>query len=669
MPLNSKQRLYLIICAGLIAAVVAVYWPVYNYEFVHYDDNVYVTDNENIQSGLNWQGVKWAFTTGCASNWHPLTWLSLMLDCEIFGVKAGPMHVVNVLFHIVNTILLFLVLARMTNGIWQSAFIAGLFALHPLHIESVAWIAERKDVLSTFFWLLTMLFYARYVEKQSLWRYIAVLVLFSLGLMAKPMLVTLPFVLFLLDYWPFERFSRFDSSIKKPAIEKIPMIILSAVSSVITFVVQQKGGAVIQSSRLTFDGRIINALISYVSYISKMLWPTHLAVFYPHRANKTSIGEAAVCAVILILVTIVVVYFGRRRKYILVGWLWYLGTLVPVIGIVQVGAQAMADRYTYISLIGIFVIIAFGAAQLLQIISTKKIILGVLAGVCLAACAAATSQQLRYWKDSFALFGRALDVTEGNYAMHNNYGILLSRHGRREEAASHFLEALRLVPDSVDILFNYGNLLREMGKVDQAIEQFKIALRIKPDDKLSHYGLGLALAAKGDYEGAIKQYQIYAEFGTDMADIRQKLAVQLARSGKVDDAINQFQRVMTVNPDSAEVLSNFGYALAQSGKSDEAIKYYEQVLARDPNNVITHGRLALALAGIGKIDEAIEQCRIVLAARPDDFEMYTNLGILLQRQGKLDEAIECYRKALQIDPNFQKARDYLNELTRNQQVK
>jgi protein O-mannosyl-transferase len=669
MQLNHKQRLYLIICAGLIAAVVAVYWPVYNYEFVHYDDNVYVTDNENIQSGLNWQGVKWAFTTGSASNWHPLTWLSLILDCEIFGVEAGPMHVVNVLFHIANTILLFLVLARMTNGVWQSAFIAGLFALHPLHIESVAWVAERKDVLSTFFWLLTMLFYARYVERQSPGRYIVVLVLFALGLMAKPMLVTLPFVLLLLDYWPFERFSRFDSSIKKPAIEKIPMIILSAVSSVITFVVQQKGGAVIESNQLLFNERIINAMVSYVSYIGKTLWPSHLAVFYPHRVNRMPAAEAALCAAILLVITIMTVYLGRRRKYMLIGWLWYLGTLVPVIGIVQVGAQAMADRYTYIPLIGVFVIIAFGAAQLLQRISSRKIILGVLAGVCLAACAVVTSQQVKYWKDSFALFTHALDVTEGNYAMYNNYGILLSRHGRREEGAAQLFKALQLVPNSVDMLYNYGTILREMGETDQAIEQFKIALKIKPDDKLSHYGLGLALAAKGDYEEAIKQYQIYAEFGTDMADIRQKLAVELARSGKVDDAVNQFQRVMTVNPDSAEVLSNFGYALAQSGKPEEAIKYYEQVLVKDPNNVITHGRLALALAGIGKIDEAIEQCRIVLAARPDDFEMYTNLGILLQRQGKLDEAIECYRKALQIDPNFQKARDYLNELTRNQQVK
>jgi tetratricopeptide (TPR) repeat protein len=660
MPLNPKQRLYLVICAGLIAAVAAVYWPVCNYEFIHYDDNSYITENENVKDGLSWNGFKWAFTTGCASNWHPLTWLSLMLDCELFGVKAGPMHVVNVLFHIANTILLFLVFTRITKGIWQSAFIAALFALHPLHVESVAWVTERKDVLSTFFWLFTMLFYVLYVERQSLGRYIAVLVLFAFGLMAKPMLVTLPFVLLLLDYWPLERLGRQKTSVKWLIIEKIPMIVLSVVSSVITFIVQQRGGAVIESEQLLFSERIANTLTSYISYIGKMFWPSRLAVFYPHPVNRIAVNEVAVCAVILILITVVLLYFGRRCKYLAVGWLWYLGTLVPVIGIVQVGAQAMADRYTYIPLIGIFIIIAFSAAQLLEKLYSGKIIPAVLAGVCLVACTVVTSQQLKCWKDSLSLFRHALDVTENNYVMLNNYANVLNKLGRQDEAAAQLAEAVRLAPNSLEILFNYGNMLKDMGKIAQAIEQFEIAIKIKPDDKLSHYGLGLALAAKGDYEGAIKQYQIYAESGTDIADIRQKLAMDLARSGKVDDAVNQFQRAMIINPDSTEVLSNFGYALAQSGKTDEAIKYYEQALANEPNNVITHGRLALALAGIGKIDEAIEHCRIVLAARPDDYEMYTNLGILLQTQGKLDEAIESYRKALKIDPNFKKARENLD---------
>lgn len=681
---NMNEQLYnqrhFLICILLATITFAVYLPVRNYEFLHYDDNGYVTENAEVKQGLNWQGIKWAFTTGCASNWHPLTWLSLMLDCELFraaslpeGVKPGPMHIVNVLFHVVNTILLFLVMARMTKGVWQSAFIAGLFALHPLHVESVAWIAERKDVLSTLFWLLTMLAYTRYVERPSAGRYIVTLVLFAMGLLAKPMLVTLPFVLLLLDYWPLQQIreqrvvedGRQRASLKWLIIEKIPLIVLSIASSVITFIVQRQGGAVIESKQLLFNDRIINAIVSYVSYIGKMLWPARLAVFYPYQVNRTPAGEAVICAAILILITIAVVRFGRRRKYMLVGWLWYLGTLVPVIGIVQVGAQAMADRYTYIPLIGIFVIIAFSAAELLPKASSRKIILGVLAGVCLAACAVVTSHQLKYWKDSLSLFEHALDVTEGNYVMHNNYANALNQLGRRNEAAAHLVEALRLAPNSIEILYNYGNILREMGKTDQAIEQFKIAIKLKPDDKLSYYGLGLALAAKGDYEGAIQQYRIYAGTAVDLADIHQGLAAELIKEGKVDDAVNQFQQAMIAKPDSTEVLSNFGYALAQSGKPKEAIEYYDKVLAKDPNNVITHGRLALALASVGRIDEAVEHCRIVLAARPDDFEMHANLGMLLQNQGKLDEAVESYKKALQIDPNFQKARENLNALIQN----
>ena len=669
---NNHRRL--LICIFLAIATFAVYLPVRNYEFLHYDDDVYVTNNAEVKSGLSWQGVEWTFTTGRGANWHPLTWLSLMLDCELFGVKPGPMHIVNVLFHVANTILLFLVLARMTKGVWQSAFIAGLFALHPLHVESVAWIAERKDVLSTLFWLLTMLAYVRYVERPSAGRYIAVLVLFAMGLMAKPMLVTLPFVLLLLDYWPLERTGgrrtgdrgqgtedgRRKVSLKWLIIEKIPLIVLSAASSVITFIVQQRGGAVIVSNRLPLDVRLINAIVSYITYIGKMFWPTKLAALYPHPIDAIPVSRAVISGIVLILITILCVYYVRRHKYLFVGWLWYLGTLVPVIGIVQVGAQAMADRYTYVPLIGIFIIIAFGATELLKENPFRKIIIGALAGVSLTACVVVTSGQLKYWKDSLTLFEHTLAVTEGNYLMYNNYANVLSGIGRQAEAAPLLAEALRFLPNSPEIRNNYGNVLRETGKLDEAIEQFKIAVKLDPDFKLARYDLGLALAAKGDYEGAIQQYRLYAGTAVDSIDIRQELAAQLAKEGKVDDAVNQFQRAMIVNPDSREVLSNFGYALAQSGKPQEAIEYYDKVLAKDPNNVIAHGRLALALAALSRFDEAIEQCRIVIAASPGDFEMYTNLGMLLQNQGKLDEAIESYKKALQINPNFQKARENLD---------
>jgi protein O-mannosyl-transferase len=650
----------LLICILLAAVTFAVYLPVRNYELLHYDDDVYVTDNTAVKSGLSWQGIEWAFTTGHGSNWHPLTWLSLMLDCQLFGIKAGPMHVVSVLFHVANTILLFLVLARMTKGVWQSAFIAGLFALHPLHVESVAWIAERKDVLSTLFWLLTMLAYARYVERPSAGRYIAVLVLFAAGLMAKPMLVTLPFVLLLLDYWPLGRFSSPGFSVKGVLLEKLPLLILSIVSSVVTFIFQQRGGAVVESNKILLDERVLNAVVSYLAYLGKMVWPVNLVALYPHPIDTIPVSRAVISGVVLVLITIFVVYHARRYKYLLVGWFWYLGTLVPVIGIVQVGAQAMADRYTYVPLIGIFIIIAFGTEELLKEKPFRKIVLGVLAGVSLSACAVVASGQLKYWKDSLSLFEHTLNVVTDSPIMENNYANILMDKGRPGEAVTYLSMALKLRPDSPEIHNNYGNALRDTGKMDEAIEHYKIAFKLNPDFKLARYNLGLALAKKGDYEGALEQYRLYAGTAADLADIRQGLATELVKDGKINDAVNKFQQALIVKPDSTEFLSNFGFALAQSGKPKEAIEYYDKVLAKDPNNVITHGRLALALASVGRIDEAIEQCRIVIAARPNDAEMHANLGILLQNQGKLDEAIECYKKALQISPDFQKARENLN---------
>ncbi|MGA2070470.1 MAG: tetratricopeptide repeat protein [Sedimentisphaerales bacterium] len=650
----------LLICILLAVVTFAVYLPVRNYEFLHYDDDVYVTDNTAVKSGLSWQGIEWAFTTGHGSNWHPLTWLSLMLNCQLFGVESGPMHVVNVLFHVANTILLFLVLARMTKGVWQSAFIAALFALHPLHVESVAWVAERKDVLGTLFWLLTMLAYARYIERPSAGRYVVVSVLFAMGLMTKPMLVTLPFVLLLLDYWPLERTGGRKASLKWLIIEKIPLFFLSVASSIVTFIFQQRGGAVIESNKILFDERILNAVVSYLAYLGKMLWPANLAALYPHPVDAIPVSRAVISGGALVLMTVFFIYHARRHKYLPVGWLWYLGTLVPVIGIVQVGAQAMADRYTYVPLIGIFIIIAFGTAELLKENKFRKIILGVLAGVSLSACAAVTSHQMKYWKDSLSLFEHTLNVVKDSPIMENNYANILIDKGRAREAAAYLSKAIERRPDSPEIHNNYGNALRETGRTDEAIEHFKIALKLKPDFKLARYNLGLALAKKGDYEGAIEQYRLYAGAEANLADARQELATQLAKEGKVNEAINQFQQAMIVKPDSTEVLSNFGYALAQSGKPKEAIEYYDRVLAKDPNNVITHGRLALALASVGRNDEAIEQCRIVLATRPNDFEMHTNLGMLLQKQGKLDEAIESYKKALQINPKFQKARDALD---------
>ncbi|MGD0077922.1 MAG: tetratricopeptide repeat protein [Sedimentisphaerales bacterium] len=663
MLANPKQRLFLFFCAGLVIITLAVYWPVRNYEFVRYDDDAYVTKNSNVQSGLSLQNVEWAFTTGHASNWHPLTWLSLMLDCQLFGVKPGPMHLVNVAFHIANTLLLFIVFNRMTKRLWPSAFIAALFALHPLHIESVAWVAERKDVLSTLFWFLTMLAYVRYVERPSAGRYIITLITFALGLMSKPMLVTLPFVLMLLDYWPLNRLSsRF--SVLNSFSEKLPFIFLSAASSVITFIVQQKGGAM---SAIPFGERIANVFCSYLEYIGKLFVPTHLAVLYPHPEGYIPLTKVIIFALILILLSVFLLYYGRQYRYLAFGWLWYLGTLVPVISIVQVGVQGMADRYTYVPFIGIFIIIAFGAADLSPKIPFRKFTLPALVAVSLIACIIATSIQLKYWKNSILLFEHTLSVIESDNVAQNDYAGALIKTGRLEEAARLLTGKIESIPNSPEIHNNFGNAFRDVGKIDEAIVQYLIALRLSPRFHDARYNLALALAVKGDYDGAIQQYKNYLGPNANVAELYQDLARLLIEKGKTSDAAGQLQKALAVKPDSVEILAGLGYTLAQSGKPAQAVEYYYKALHLDPNNILVHGRLALALGTIGKTDEAIEQCRIVLSADPNDVEMHNNLGILLRARGQLNEAAESFKKALQIDPNFQPARENFNALAQKQQ--
>jgi Tfp pilus assembly protein PilF len=558
---NKKVQLPVFLTLALLTLV--VYLPVHKHEFVRYDDDVYVTNNPEVQSGLSWQGIKWAFVTDHGANWHPLTWLSLMLDCWLFGVKPGPLHLVNVLFHIANMLLFFIVFNRMTKALWQSAFIAALFALHPLHVESVAWIAERKDVLSTLFWLLTMLAYVRYVERSSAGRYILALIFFALGLLAKPMLVTLPFVLLLLDYWPLDRFSNSRFSIRDSIIEKLPFFFLSILSSVITFLVQQKGGAVFSADIVPFNVRLANAICSYFVYIEKMFWPVRLAVLYPYSIHGISLVKVLLSATILVLVTVLVLYNYRRRKYLIVGWLWYLGTLVPVIGIVQVGVQAFADRYTYVPLTGLFIICAFASADLLKNVPFKKYILATSATIILLACTILTTVQLIYWKDSSLLFERALAVTENNVHILNNYGNALGAMGRHKEAAKVLEQAVRGLPDSYEIRNNYGKALQNLGKLDEAIEQYQIALKIEPTADFARYNLSVALAAKGNFDAAIEQCRIVLAARPDDAEMHTHLGILLQNQGKLDQAIESYKKALQINPKFQKARENLNAALAQ----------------------------------------------------------------------------------------------------------
>ncbi len=656
----------LILCVLLAAVTFVVYLPVRNHEFVRYDDDKYITENPNVLSGLTLENIKWAFTAGHESNWHPLTWLSHQLDCMLFGKNAGAHHLVNVVYHVANTLLLFIVFGRMTKRIWPSAFIAALFALHPLHIESVAWAAERKDVLSTFLWLLTMLAYVRYAERPSIVRYLSALVLFALGLMAKPMLVTLPFILLLLDYWPLERFGDSKTPVRKLILEKLPFVFLSTISSIITVVAQQKGGAMLSVYNLPMKERIINAAVSYLGYIGKMIWPRRLAVLYPHPVNGTPVSRAVIFGTILIVITTFIIYHGRRHKYLILGWLWYLGALVPVIGIIQVGAQAMADRYTYIPLTGLFVIIAFGVADIFRNVPFKNIILAVAAASVLCACTIMTSIQLKFWKDSVSLFEHTLDAVENNYVIQNNYGNILNELNRPGEAVKYYEEAIKALPRAPDIHNNLGNALRDTGKIDEAIRQYKIALEIDPDFSIAHLNLALALAAKGEYDEAVMHYKKHIGPDADTSKLYHELGTILVRHGNIEEAIKQFKKGLYINPDSVEILCDLGLAEAKNGRPAEAIEYYKKALQIDPNEILAHGRLALAYAALGRIDESIEQVRLVLAAQPDDYEMHTNLGKLLEAKGQFEQAEEAYKRALKINPDYEKARERLSTLTQKQ---
>ena len=532
------------VCALLIALDLVVYAPVWHHDFTDYDDPTYITQNPEVRSGLTWRGVVWAFTTGYAANWHPLTWLSHLLDVELYRLSPGPHHLTSVIVHIANTLLLFGVLRRMTGQVGRSALVAGLFGVHPLHVESVAWAAERKDVLSTLFWLLTLRGYVAYVRHPRVGRYLMVLALFALGLMAKPMLVTLPFVLLLLDVWPLRRLAVGPGSGHRPTSptfidrraalevvrEKVPLLVLTVASSVVTFMVQRQGGAVLRLEEFPFGQRAANALVSYVAYTGRTVWPTGLAVFYPY---PHALPEWQVIGSVLVLlgVTVGVIRLVRPAPYLLVGWFWYLGTLVPVIGLVQVGGQGLADRYTYIPLIGLFIILAWGIPDALARWPHRRIALPIAAGLAIVACMGLASHQVRYWKNSEALWTRAVDVTGDNWIAHGQLGNVLARSGRTEEAMAHYAEALRMSPDYAEAHNNLGVALAAQGRIDEAMREFQEALRTRPDYADAHFNVAAVLARKGQLAEATTHLETAIRLNPGFDKARQVLDALTSRRG------------------------------------------------------------------------------------------------------------------------------------------
>lgn len=559
----------------LLLTIAVAFGHVLHHDFVLYDDGLYITDNLQVQSGITWKGISWAFTSTHASNWHPITWLSHMLDCQIYGLSPYGHHLTNLILHLANTILLFLVLNRATGGLWRSAFVAALFGLHPLHVESVAWVAERKDVLSTFFWMLTMWFYVRYVASPRLASYVLVVFFMALGLMAKPMLVTLPFVLLLMDFWPLRRLAvvpednTFDSKngesktknknkaqILRLFVEKVPLLVLAAVSSVITIAAQQSGKAFAPLHALSLKIRVANALVSYVKYIAKMLWPQDLACLYTYPYNGLPAWQVAGAAVLLLSVSGLAIRAARRFPYVPAGWFWYLGTLIPVIGLVQVGSQSMADRYTYVPLIGLFIVISWGVAEFVQSWRYGKAVLAVAAGIALSGLAILTWLQVGCWRNSTTLFQHTLRVSPDSAIVQNNLGFALAQQGRLKVAVSHYREALRIEPYYLKARFNLGFALGKLGRLDEAIDHFSRLLHVKPDFAEAHYNLAVALSQENRLEEAIEHLRDAIRVEPDYAEAHNELGVLLARGGKMQEAIVHFSKALEVKPDLQQAQKN-----------------------------------------------------------------------------------------------------------------
>jgi Flp pilus assembly protein TadD len=600
----SRVTTFGLIATGLAITTFGIYLQVIGHRFIIMDDLSYIEENPMVNRGVTLGGLAWAFTTFHEGNWHPLTWIAHMIDGQFFGIFAGGHLLVNALIHVANTLLVFWFLLGTTRARWPSALVAALFALHPLHVESVAWAAELKDTLSTFFGLLSLIAYVRYAEAPSIRRYAWVAIMLALGLMAKPMLVTWPFVMLLLDYWPLGRFdvatalrrragAKAASDVGAPRhseaatvarliIEKIPLFALVAASAVITSVAQSYAGAVRTFTEVSITLRLSNALASYAKYFLLTFWPNDLAVFYPFPAAGIPAWRIIGAALLLIGITAFCLFQWKIRPYLIVGWFWFMGTLVPVIGLVQVGGQAMADRYFYIPSIGLFVALVFGLADIANRRRVAPWFSAAIAGVVLLVLATLTNAQIQRWSNSFTLFEHTLAVTPPNLAIENLLGYALQRNGQLDEAAAHFEKALRIKPDEYMSLLNMSFNRFYQGRVPEAIDYVQAAIRAQPDAPRAHDLLGIALAKQNRNEAALDELRRAVELAPKDADIRNDLGLALARVGRIPEALDQFHEALRLNPSNAVAHANLGSALLVAGKPQESIPEFEAALRLNP---------------------------------------------------------------------------------------
>jgi Tfp pilus assembly protein PilF len=567
---RAQLVLKVAICFALVAIMFAVLGQTLGHDFVNYDDPVYVSENPQIQAGLNWRSVVWAFTHVHSNNWHPLTTMSHMLDWQLFGARPGAHHLVNVLLHSANAVLLFVLLAQVTNRVWSSAFVAAVFAVHPLHVESVAWIAERKDVLSGLFFFLTLLAYVRYTRKPGVARYLTMSILFVCGLLSKPMLVTLPVILLLLDYWPLGRFEKTEDrrqTTTKLIVEKIPLFALSIGSAIATLIAQR--GGIVQVGHLPLTWRAANALLVYLIYIWQMIWPANLATIYPHP-GPLPIWETAIVAAVLVLITIAAFVLRKRQPYLITGWLWYLIMLVPVIGLIQVGSQAHADRYTYLSEIGLYIAIAWAIVDLARSFRFSREVFAVAAPVVIVLFGWRAWIQASYWHDTERLWNRTFAVTGRNDIAH----------------------------------FNYGEFLLKKHRLDEAIAEFNILLASHPSDPDMNFQLGAAFAEKGEYDAAARHFEKTLEVEPKNPEAETNLANALLNSGKTDEAVEHYRNIVGREPSSALAHYNLAVGLHRLGQLPEAIAHYKEALRIDPNYPDANRFLGEALLQNGQPVEA-----------------------------------------------------------------
>jgi protein O-mannosyl-transferase len=642
------------ICLLIVAATWTVFGQTVHYEFVNFDDDIYVYENPRITSGLTLQGIRWAlshsystFSHSYSYYWAPLPALSHMLGCQLYGLWPGGHHLINVLLHGTTAVLLFLVLREMSGALWRSAFVASVFAIHPLRVESVAWVAERKDVLSGLFFVLTLAAYVRYVRhlgsKGSPARYLAVAFLFAMGLMCKPpSLVTLPFVLLLLDYWPLNRFGqpvsadtpaepiRWQDSFtvfKALVIEKIPLFALSTVSSVVTILTMTR--TLMPLEQRSIAARLGNAIVSYTAYLGQTFYPSNLAVFYPFPASGIPPWKILLSLVLLASVTVGVFALRQGRRYLVVGWLWYLGMLAPMIQVIQTGEQARADHFTYLPHIGLLLLITWGTADLCASLRHRRTVLGAGALMAVAALMACAHLQASHWKNSESLWSHTLPCTSGNNIAHNNLGTALLQMGRVDEAAIHFQNVLEVQPLNAEARNNLGNVFFQKGQVDKAVAHYQAALEINPRLALARYNLGVAFLQNGRVHEAVEHFQGALEIEPDFAKAHYNLGIAFVRLGLVSEALLHYNKALEINSNYAEAEYNLGIALLQIGRLNEAVSHYNKALAINPNYVEAHNNLGTALLQLGRVSEALAHFQKAMEINPLNVEAQNNMALVL----------------------------------------